>query len=64
MKRIFIFIFIIFIVLVITTAYAENTILPNTGGSGTNLFYFIGGGLALGASAIIIARNKSNNDKN
>ena len=64
MKRIFVFISIILIMLIITTAYAENIILPNTGGSGTNLFYFIGGGLVLGASTIIIARNKSDNDKN
>ena len=36
----------------------EGTVLPSTGGSGTTIFYVIGGLLIIGAGIVLVARRK------
>ena len=37
----------------------EGTVLPSTGGSGTTIFYVIGGLLIIGAAVVLVARRKA-----
>ena len=37
----------------------KGTVLPSTGGSGTTIFYVIGGLLIIGAAVVLVARRKA-----
>ena len=37
----------------------QGTVLPSTGGSGTTIFYVIGGLLIIGAAVVLVARRKA-----
>ena len=37
----------------------EGAVLPSTGGSGTTIFYVIGGLLIIGAAVVLVARRKA-----